>query len=132
MGGNLQLSHDSGFPSLGCTRLIRRSEGVDVKRGSYRRRLAVCYRALFGRRRRVKTKIALALTAAVLLNLPWPVHAQMPPGPYPGPPPGPGYPSPGYPQAPSGYGEAQWAQCQQLEQAEREIAGRLQFTPPGP
>jgi len=80
----------------------------------------------------VKTKIALALTAAVLLNLPWPVHAQMPPGPYPGPPPGPGYPSPGYPQAPSGYGEAQWAQCQQLEQAEREIAGRLQFTPPSP
>ena len=85
-------------------------------------------------------KIVLALTAAVLLNLPWPVHAQMPPGPYPGSPPGPypgsppgpGYPSPGYPQAPQGYGEAQWAQCQQLEQAEREIAGRLQFTPPSP
>jgi hypothetical protein len=78
----------------------------------------------------VKVKIALALTAAVLLILPWPVHAQGPPGPYPGQP-GPGYPSPGYPPSP-GYGDPQWAQCQQLEQAEREIYGRLQFTPPSP
>jgi len=79
----------------------------------------------------VKVKIALALTAAVLLNLPFLAYTQGPPGPYPGQPPGPGYQSPGYPEPP-GYPEAQWAQCQELEQAEREIYGRLQFTPPSP
>jgi hypothetical protein len=78
----------------------------------------------------VKVKIALALTAVVLLSLSWPTRAQGPPGPYPGPQPGPGYPSPGYP--PPGYAEAQWEHCQRLEQAERDIAGRLQFTPPSP
>jgi len=77
-------------------------------------------------------KIALVLTAAVLIYLPWLAHAQGPSGPpYPGPQPGPGYPSPGYPPFP-GYGDPQWAHCQQLEQAEREIYGRLQFTPPSP
>jgi hypothetical protein len=77
----------------------------------------------------VELKIAWVLTVAVLMNLPWLAHAQGP-GPYPGPSQGPGYPSPGYP--PPGYAEAHWAQCQQLAQAEQEIAGRLQFTPPSP
>src|SRR5262245_19914788 len=75
------------------------------------------------------------LAAAMLIHLPWLAHAQGPPGPYPGPPPGPGYPYPGYPSPgypPPGCAGAQWAQCQQLAQAEQEIAGRLQFTPPSP
>ena len=80
----------------------------------------------------MKARIALALTTAVLLNLPWPVHAQVPPGPYPGPPPGPGYPSPGYPPPAPGYGLEQWARCNQLAQVERETVARLQFTPPSP
>jgi len=81
----------------------------------------------------VKVKIALVLIAAALFNMSWPVQAQVPQGPYPAPPLGPGYPPPGYPSPPMppGYGEAQWAHCQELEQAQREIAGRLQFTPPG-
>jgi hypothetical protein len=85
-------------------------------------------------------KIILTLTAAGLLTLASPLYAQIPPGPYPGQapgpypgqPPGPGYPYPGYPSPAPGYPDAQWAQCQQLEQAEREIYGRLQFTPPSP
>ena len=77
-------------------------------------------------------KIVLALTAALLLNVTSPVHAQMPPGPYPGQPPGPGYPSPGYPQSPPGYGPGQSPSCAQLAQAEQETVARLQFTPPSP
>ena len=80
-------------------------------------------------------KLALVLTAALLMNLPWLAYAQGPPGPYPGPQPGPEYPAPGYPPPgypPPGYAEAHWAQCQQMAQAEHEIAGRLQFTPPSP
>ena len=83
-------------------------------------------------RRRVKVKFVLALTAALLLNLSSPAHAQMPPGPYPGPPPGPGYPSPGYPPSPPGYDPGQWPSCDQLARAERETFARLQFTPPSP
>src|SRR2546430_16940029 len=70
-------------------------------------------RPLFGRRLRGKVKIALALTAAVLLNLPLLAYAQGPAGPYPGQPPGPGYPSPGNPASP-GFPQAQWAQFQEL------------------
>jgi hypothetical protein len=81
----------------------------------------------------VKVKIALALTMAALLNLAWPVHAQMPPGPYPGPQPGPGYPSPGYPPpSPPGFGPEQGPRCDQLAQVEQETVARLQFTPPSP
>ncbi len=76
-------------------------------------------------------KIALMLTVAALMNLSWSARAQGPPGPDPGPPPGPGYSPPGYPPPP-GYAEPRWVQCQQLAQAEQDIFGRLQFTPPSP
>ena len=143
--GEVRGSAMTGLSNLACAKRIRGSEVADVKRGTYQRRLIVCHPAAIRMEAEVEVKIVLMLTAAVLLSMPWPAHAQGPPGPYPGPPPGPGYPSPGYPGPgypgpgypgpgyPSpGYGDAQWAHCQQLEQVMRDIAGRLQFTPPSP
>src|SRR6266481_3461992 len=148
--GEVRGSAMTGLSNLACAKRIRGSAVADVKRGTYQRRLIVCHPAPIRMEAEVKVKIVLMLTAAVLLSMPWPAHAQGPPGPYPGPPPGPGYPSPGYPGPgypgpgypgpgypgpgyPSpGYGDAQWAHCQQLEQVMRDIAGRLQFTPPSP
>src|SRR5437016_2435669 len=102
-------------------RRIRWSEQHDVKhclwhQGLNGRSRSFVIRPLF--RRRVEVKIVLALTAALLLNLSSPVHAQMPPGAYPGAPPGPGYPSPEYQSPPPGAG--QWPSCDQLAQAEPE------------
>jgi len=82
---------------------------------------------------KVTAKIALTLIAATLLNLSWPVQAQIPPGPYPSPPPGPGYPPGGYPgPVPTPPGAELWARCDQLAHAEQDTAARLQYTPPSP
>jgi hypothetical protein len=137
--GAVRDSAMTRFPNLACAKPIRRSEGAAVKRGTYQRRLIVCYPApieaegegedRFGAdsggivepaMAGARSDAARPLPRVTTRALPRVTTR------------GPGYLSPGYPQAPQGYGEAQWAQCQQLEQAEREIAGRLQFTPPSP
>src|SRR5262245_36631187 len=108
---------------------ISGNEDLDIKYRSAARDLSApvdrCRSICSNRiRSEAKLKLALVLTAALWMNLPWLAYAQGPPGPYPGPQPGPEYPAPGYPPPgypPLGYAEAHWAQCQQMAQAEHEI-----------